>query len=145
MTGDSGPGAGPDQVAKERLVIQPRHHPEGVGGNGLPARSSKTTERYERLLEERREEHYVLQLYVTGMTPRSMEAIASIKRICEEHLSGRYELEVIDINQQPMRAGIGQVIAAPTLVKQLPLPLRRLIGNLANEERVLIGLDLRKA
>ena len=77
------------------------------------------------------------------MTPRSTEAVASIKTICEEHLKGRYDLEVIDLYQHPELAKEAQILAAPTLVKQLPEPLRRLIGNLADTERVLIGLDLR--
>ncbi len=87
---------------------------------------------------------YVLRLYITGMTPRSAEAIASIKTICEKHLDGHYDLEVIDIYQQPSLAKDEQIIAAPTLVKKLPLPLRRLVGNLSQEDRVLLGLDLRR-
>lgn len=90
------------------------------------------------------DQHFVLRLYVTGMTLRSTEAIASIRAICEEHLQRRYELEVIDLYQHPHLAKDEQVIATPTLVKKLPLPLRRLIGNLADEERVLFGLDLRR-
>ena len=90
------------------------------------------------------EEHYVLRLYVTGMTPRSTEAFASIKAICEDRLQGRYELEVIDIYQHPQLAIDEQIIAVPTLVKMLPAPLRRLVGDLSNEERVLLGLDLRR-
>lgn len=90
------------------------------------------------------EDRYVLRLYVTGMTPRSTEAFAAIKAICDEHLPGHYELEVIDIYQHPELAKDEQIIAAPTLVKKLPLPLRRFIGNLADQERVLLGLDLRR-
>jgi circadian clock protein KaiB len=89
-----------------------------------------------------KQEPYVLRLYVTGMTPRSTAAFATIKRICEKHLYGHYDLEVIDIYQQPSLAKDEQIIAAPTLVKLLPTPLRRLIGNLADEERILSGLDL---
>ena len=89
------------------------------------------------------DQRYVLRLFVTGMTPRSTEAVAAIKTICEEHLKGRYDLEVIDIYQHPELAKDAQILAAPTLVKQLPEPLRRLIGNLADTERVLMGLDLR--
>jgi circadian clock protein KaiB len=85
----------------------------------------------------------VLRLYVAGINPRSSEAIRSIKEICEQHLQGRYDLEVIDIYQQPKLARGEQIIAVPTLVKKLPLPLRRFIGNLADEERILFGLDLR--
>ncbi len=90
-----------------------------------------------------RAERYVLRLYVTGMTPRSTEAVTSIKSICEEHLKGHYDLEVIDIYQHPALAQDEQIIAVPTLVKQLPSPLRKLIGNLADVDRVLLGLDLR--
>lgn len=89
-------------------------------------------------------EHYVLRLYVTGMTARSTQAFASIKALCEERLQGRYELEVIDIYQHPQLAVDEQIIAVPTLVKLLPAPLRRLVGDLSNEERVLLGLDLRR-
>lgn len=89
-------------------------------------------------------EEYVLRLYVTGMTPRSVEAIASIKAFCERHLHGRYDLEIIDIYQHPELAQHEQIVAAPTLIKKLPAPLRRLVGNLSQEERVLIGLDLRR-
>jgi circadian clock protein KaiB len=86
---------------------------------------------------------YVLRLYVTGMTPRSVAAIETTKRTCEEFLHGRYELEVIDISKHPALAQGEQIIAAPTLVKRLPLPLRRLVGDLSNQDRVLLGLDLR--
>ena len=85
---------------------------------------------------------YVLRLYVAGINPRSSAAIRSITEICEKHLPGRYELEVIDIYQQPALAKGEQIIAAPTLVKKLPLPLRRFIGSLADKERILVGLDL---
>lgn len=87
-------------------------------------------------------ERYILRLYVTGMTSRSSRAVSNLKAICEEYLEGRYDLEVIDIYQHPQRAVDDQVIAAPTLVKQLPAPLRRLIGDLTDTDRVMIGLDL---
>ena len=90
-------------------------------------------------------EHYVLRLYVTGMTPRSTRAVENVRQICEQHLQGRYDLEVIDIYQQPILAKGEQILAAPTLIKKLPLPLRRVIGDLSNTERVLLGLDLRPA
>lgn len=87
-------------------------------------------------------EKYILRLYVTGVTPRSQLSIANVKRICEEHLKGRYELEVIDIYQQPVLARGEQIIATPTLVKKLPTPLRRFIGDMADTEKILLGLDL---
>jgi circadian clock protein KaiB len=90
-------------------------------------------------------DHYVLRLYVTGMTPRSMRAVENVRAICEEHLQGRYDLEVIDIYQQPALAQGEQIIAAPTLIKKLPLPLRRVIGDMSSLDRVLLGLDLKRA
>lgn len=110
----------------------------------MSKKKSDATEAFEKALAGApRDEHYVLRLYVTGMTPRSTEAFATIKTICEEHLHGRYELEVIDIYQHPQLARDEQIIAAPTLVKRLPTPLRRIIGDLSNTDRVLVGLDLR--
>jgi circadian clock protein KaiB len=90
-------------------------------------------------------EKYLLYLYVTGMTPRSTQAVARIKSICEEHLEGRYELVVVDIYQQPTLARGEQIVATPTLIKRLPAPLRRIVGDLSDKERVLMGLDLRRA
>src|SRR5580704_17233547 len=86
---------------------------------------------------------YVLRLYITGSTPRSARAIANIRKICEEHLEGRYDLEVVDISQHPMLAEGEQIIATPTLIKKLPLPLRRFIGDMSQSERIVLGLDLR--
>ncbi len=86
---------------------------------------------------------YILKLYVAGQSPKSVNAIANIKKICEEHLQGRYELEVVDLYQQPQLALGEQIIAIPTLLRKLPSPLRRIIGDLSNTERVLVGLDLR--
>jgi circadian clock protein KaiB len=85
---------------------------------------------------------FVLRLFVTGTTPRSARAIANLRRVCEEHLQGDYDLEVVDIYQHPEAAQKHQIIAAPTLVRMLPLPLRKIIGDLADEEKVLAGLDL---
>jgi circadian clock protein KaiB len=86
-----------------------------------------------------------LKLYIAGQTPRSMAALANLKRIVDEHLDGRYEIEVIDLLENPQLAKGDQILAVPTLVKDLPLPLRKIIGDLSNTERVLIGLDLRPA
>jgi circadian clock protein KaiB len=102
------------------------------------------TEEFEPSVARSGEKQYVLRLYVTGSTPRSMQAIAMIKAICEEHLAGRYDLEVIDIYRQPVLAREEQIIAVPTLIRKLPLPLRRLIGDLSDRDRVLLGLDLRR-
>jgi circadian clock protein KaiB len=87
-------------------------------------------------------ERYTLRLYVAGMTSRSARAVENVRTFCEKHLEGRYDLQVIDVYQQPALAKSEQLIAAPTLIKKLPLPLRRLIGDMSNEDRVLVGLDL---
>ncbi len=100
---------------------------------------------FERALKRSGVQQYVLRLYVTGATPKSVRAIENIKRICEEHLKGRYSLKVVDVYQQPVLAKGEQIIAAPTLIKHLPLPLRRIIGDMANTDRLLLGLDLRPA
>jgi circadian clock protein KaiB len=88
--------------------------------------------------------NYILKLYVVGTTPQSVRAIENIKKVCEAHLKNRYTLEVIDLYQNPSLASGEQIIAAPTLVKYLPLPLRRIIGDMSNIDRVLVGLDLKK-
>ena len=89
------------------------------------------------------EGEYILKLYITGMTPNSRKAVENVKNICEEHLKGRYQLQIIDIYQQPTLAIGEQIIAVPTLIKKLPNPLRRLIGDMSNTEKVLLGLDLK--
>ncbi len=87
---------------------------------------------------------YILKLYVAGQSPKSVNAIVNIKKICEENLQGHYELDVIDLYQQPQLAQGEQIIAVPTLIRKLPPPLRRIIGDMSNTERVLVGLDIRK-
>jgi circadian clock protein KaiB len=82
----------------------------------------------------------VLRLYVAGQTPNSMKAFANLKKICEEHLAGRYQIEVIDLLEKPQLAAGDQILALPTLVRKLPVPVRKIIGDLSNTERVLIGL-----
>jgi len=106
-------------------------------------RGKTSTEEFEKAAARRDRAKYVLRLYVAGMTPKSTQAIANVKRICNEHLAGRYELEVIDIYQQPKLGKGEQIIAAPTLIKKLPLPLRRLIGDMSDTERFLVGIDLK--
>ena len=107
-------------------------------------RKLDSTQEYEKTVERvgKKPPSYVLRLYVTGMTPRSTAAFASIKGICEKHLHGRYDLEVIDIYQQPTLARDEEIIAAPTLVKRLPLPQCRLVGDLSQEDRILTRLGL---
>lgn len=84
-----------------------------------------------------------LRLYVAGVTSRSVAALANLKRICEQHLKGRYCLDVIDVGDDPELAARDQIVALPTLVRRLPVPIKKIIGDLSNEERVLVGLDLR--
>jgi circadian clock protein KaiB len=90
-------------------------------------------------------EKYLLRLYVTGHTPRSLRSVENLRNLCERYLKGRYDLEIIDIYQQPAMAKEGQIIAAPTLIKTLPLPLRRLVGDFSDTSRVVLGLDLKVA
>jgi len=89
-------------------------------------------------------EQYELRLYITGMSPRSVAALENLRAICEHHLAGRCALEVIDVLQDPARAVEANLVATPTLIKQLPLPVRKLLGDMSNTEKVLIGLDLVK-
>ena len=85
---------------------------------------------------------YVLRLYVAGQTPKSVLAFNNLKQICEEHLQGRYEIEIIDLLENPQLAAGDQILAVPTLVRRLPEPIKKIIGDLSNKERVLVGLDL---
>lgn len=101
-----------------------------------------SSDEFTKALEEAKQEKFVLQLFVAGNTAKSTQSIEAIREICENNLKGRYTLEVIDIYQQPELARGNQIIAAPTLVKKLPLPLRRLIGDLSSTDRVLVGLNL---
>jgi circadian clock protein KaiB len=110
----------------------------------IKSKSKKTTAAFEKALKDTQQDAiYVLCLYVTGLTPRSQRAIDNIKKLCEENIKGRYELEVIDIYQQPALAQESQIIAAPTLIKKLPLPLRKFIGDMSNKEQILVGLGVK--
>ena len=108
-----------------------------------PKKVINSTKTFEKVLRKTLKEKYVLRLYVTGMTPKSTRAIQSIKKICDEELRGRCDLEVIDIYQRPVLAEGDQIIATPTLVKKIPLPLRKFIGDLSETERIILGLDLK--
>jgi circadian clock protein KaiB len=88
-------------------------------------------------------EYYQLRLYVAGQTAKSLAAVSNLKRVCEEHLAGRYEISVIDLLQNPQLAASDQILAIPTLVRRLPEPLKRIIGDLSNLQKVLVGLDIR--
>ena len=106
-----------------------------------------STHEFEQALAQQRSNggvRYLLRLYVAGNTPRSTQAIANVKSICDQYLGGRYELEIIDLYQQPLSALADHILAAPTLIKELPPPLRTLVGDMSDTERVLVGLDLRE-
>ena len=107
------------------------------------SRKTSTTESMEQALAKQAKEKYVLKLYVTGMTRRSQQALRNIKKVMHEQAGDNYELEVVDIYQQPALAKGDQIIAVPTLIKKLPAPLRRLIGDLSQEDRIILGLDLK--
>jgi circadian clock protein KaiB len=108
-----------------------------------PAVIDSTAEFEKAVKAARKREKYVLRLYVAGINIRSSEAIRTVTNLCEEYLKDHCELEIIDIYKQPTLAKGEQIIAAPTLIKKLPQPLRRIIGDMANKERILVGLDLR--
>ena len=94
-------------------------------------------------LEDSSSETFLLRLYVAGQTPKCIRAFANLKRICDEYLAGRYHIEMVDLLQNPQLARGDQILAVPTLVRRLPEPIKKIIGDLSNTERVLVGLDLR--
>ncbi len=107
--------------------------------------AKKTFEAFEKALEDKnKEQSYILKLYMTGINAKSQTALRNIKEICKTHLEGRYELEVIDVYQTPHLAKNQQIIAAPTLIKELPSPVHRFIGDLSDTDQVLVGLDIKK-
>lgn len=116
-------------------------------GNGKLNRNlHNATARFEEALKQKRAHRaqYILRLYVTGSTPHSLKAIYNLKRLCEEYLPNDYELQIIDIYKNPDAVRDEQIIAAPTLIKRLPAPLRRFVGDLSNTQKLLIGLDIHK-
>jgi circadian clock protein KaiB len=108
-----------------------------------PPEDAGTTAAFEAAAAAAVDHHYLLRLYTNGSTSRSNQAIVNLRKLCEEYLEGRHVLEIVDISQNPELAKDEQIIAAPTLVRMLPLPLRRFIGDLSQTERILVGLDLR--
>lgn len=104
--------------------------------------SDESLREFERALASRGNEHYRLRLFVSGSTPRSSKAVSSIRSLCDRHLAGRYDLEVVDLYQEPEQAKDSQVIAAPTLVREEPTPVRRVIGDMTNEEKLLVTLEI---
>jgi len=109
----------------------------------MPTTKTKTRAR-PRKPDPRKPVVWNLRLYVAGQTPKSLRAFANLKVLCEEHLKGRYQIELIDLRKNPQLARGNQIVAIPTLVRRLPLPLRTIIGDLSNSVRLLVGLDLRK-
>ena len=109
-----------------------------------PSAKSKPRSAY-KVMKSRPPSKWLLRLYVAGNTPHSVAAFANLKRICEVHLGGKYQIEVIDLTRNPQLAGGDQIVAVPTLVRRLPHPVKKIIGDLSNTERVLVGLDLRPA
>ena len=110
-----------------------------AAGRGAKSRKRTTPVRQAR---KPKAQKYILRLYVAGQTPRSLRSIENLRLLCDKHLRGRFVLEVVDIYQQPALASEGQIIAAPTLIKSMPLPLRRLVGDFTDQKRVILGLDL---
>ena len=119
-----------------------KHTPSSLR-KGSGKKKADATEQFEKAVSRVGAREYVLCLYVAGMTPNSARAISNLKKICEEHLAGQYALDVIDVYRKPTLAKGEQIIAAPTLIKRLPLPMRRLIGDMSDKGKVLIGLDIR--
>jgi len=118
------------------------------GGKGrLQTKLRDATDAFEEALKEQAVSRakYILRLYVAGSTGRSMRAVNNLKKLCEEHLPNEYDLEVIDIYKDPDAAREAQIIAAPTLVKKLPEPIRRFVGDLSNTQKILVGLDIYKS
>jgi circadian clock protein KaiB len=131
---------GPLGLRSERIPVGKKEERKILMG---PKKVKDSTKEFEKALALKGDRKYVLRLYVTGTTPKSVSAIRNIRKICDEHLKGAYDLEVIDIYQQPVLAKGEQIIAAPTLLKKLPLPLRRFIGDMSDTEKILLGLDFK--
>ncbi len=108
----------------------------------MAGKAKGLTKEFEGLVADSSARHYVLRLFVTGTSARSTRAISNVKKICEAYLRGRYQLDVIDLYQQPQLAKMQQIIAAPTLVRELPLPVRRVLGDMSKTEQVLVVLGL---
>lgn len=110
----------------------------------MPTNTSKAGAAQRARTEAVAQDTWNLRLYVAGPTPRAIAALENLKKICEEHLAGKYTIEVVDLLKNPQLARGDQILAVPTLVRKLPEPVRKIIGDLSNEERVLVGLDLRQ-
>lgn len=126
-----------------KKMLRPVSKNKTVKAKSSSKATASPTTQFEKMLQETADkERYELKLYVTGTSPRSGQAIANVRSLCEEYLAGRYDLEVIDIYQQPAVAVSEQIVAAPTLIKKLPAPTRRMIGDLSNRDKILVGLNI---
>jgi circadian clock protein KaiB len=132
--------------AVKKQAIANRHRqadePDHIRAEVSPVPAMPKTNRKEK--GEGQNETWILRLYVAGQTPNSLAAFKNLKKICEEHLEGRYRIEVIDLMKNPQLAKDHQIVAVPTLIRKLPTPVKKIIGNLSNTEKVLVGLDLQK-
>jgi len=115
-----------------------------VPPEAVPPEAQDTLARFEELVSTLAQPSYVFRLYVAGTTPRSTAAIANVRRICEQYLPGRYQLEVLDVYQNPQATRKQQLLAVPTLIKELPLPAQTFVGDMSNTERIVIGLHLQR-
>jgi circadian clock protein KaiB len=106
--------------------------------------AEQTLHEFEKLVADLSQPNYLFRLYVSGTSPRSSQAISNVRRICEQYLPGHYEFEVIDVYQQPAETKSAQVIAVPTLIKELPFPPQRFVGDMSNTERIVVALNLRR-
>jgi circadian clock protein KaiB len=111
--------------------------------DALDPDTQATLEEFESLVAELANPRYVFRLFVSGATSRSATAVASVRRICERYLPGKYDLEVVDIYQQPEETRKAQIVAAPTLIKEFPFPEQRFVGDMSNAERIIVGLNLK--
>lgn len=126
-----------------KKLSRPKAKAKRVKATSTRKPAPSPTAAFEKMLQETtQKDRYELKLYVTGTSPRSGQAIANVRSLCEEYLKGRYDLEVIDIYQQPGVAASEQIIAAPTLIKKSPAPSRRMIGDLSNRDKILVGLNI---
>ena len=116
--------------------------PKTKSGSKIKAKKSAATSARRRT-PKRSAARYALRLYITGQTPRSRQSVENLRALCDKYIPGQFDLEVVDIYQQPAMAAAGQIIAAPTLIKSMPLPLRRLVGDFSDQNRVILGLDIK--
>jgi circadian clock protein KaiB len=125
------------------MSFDPQEPHAANAGAGLDLSADETLQQLEKLVADLAQPSYVFRLYVSGTTARSTRAIANVRTVCDRYLPGRYQLEVIDVYKQPGAAKQEQVIAVPTLIKELPLPTKKFVGDMSDTERIVIGLNLR--